>query len=186
MDELTQYLKNTIIYTESELELILNKKIIITKNHINNIRIKFCCEYNFNIIEIFEKYGYVFTNDDYIMLVNKYRYAIRFIQKDKQTIEICKIAVQQCGDILYFISEDKKTNEIYEIAVRTNGQSLLFVPNNKKTIEICKIAVQQDGLTLLYIQEDKKTVEICKIAVQQNKQALLYVPNNKKYLFIKK
>ena len=42
MDELTQYL-NSNDYEKSKLERILNKKIIITKNHIENIDIVYYC-----------------------------------------------------------------------------------------------------------------------------------------------
>ena len=135
MDELIQYLKS-YSYEKSKLEYILNKKIIITKNHIDNIKIIFCCDQKFNIIKIFEKYGYIFTNDDYIMLVNKCGFAIQFIPEDKQTNKICKTAVQQNGFALEFVPEDKKTDEIYKIAVKQCKNAFNFVPDNKKYLFI--------------------------------------------------
>ncbi len=68
MDELTQYLNTSKYYSEYKLEQILNKKIIITKNHIDHIK---CISCEFNIIILFEQYGYIFTNEDYILLVKK-------------------------------------------------------------------------------------------------------------------
>ena len=184
MDELTQYLK-LCYYQQIILEQILDKKIIITKDHIDNININNCYLYGINIIKIFEKYGYVFTNDDYVMLVNKYEFAIKYILNDKQTDEICEIAVQKYGLILQYISEDKQTDKICKLAVQQDGLALQCVFDDKKTIEICEIAVRQNGNALKFVPEDKKTDEICKIAIRQNKYALHYVPNNKKYLFIK-
>ncbi len=134
MDELTQYLKSNADYTEFELEQILNKKIIITDDHIKNIKFEYC---NFNIIVLFEKYGYVFTNEIYKMIIQKYGYA------------------------LFFISEDKKTDEIYEIAIKQNGMALQYIIDDKKTNKICEIAVQQHGYALCYVPEDKKTDELC-------------------------
>ena len=155
MDELTQYLKSNCYY-DNILEIILNKKITITKEHISNINID-CCNVNgINIINLFEKYGYVFTNDDYIMLLKKNRFVIYFIPKDKQTNEICKIAVQQDGYILHHISEDNKTNEICEIAVQKFGFALKYVPEDKKTIALCKIAVEKDIYALDFVPDDKK------------------------------
>ena len=159
-DELTRYLKLSN-YNKFKLEQILNKKIIITKDHIDNIEIKHCCDCEFNIIEIFEKYGYVFTNDDYMMLLNRCIYAIQFIPNDKQTNKMCKMAVQRYAPTLRFISE------------------------NNKTDEICEIAVQRYVWAIRYVPEDKITDKICKIAVQQCELAVYCIPANKKYLFIK-
>ncbi len=161
MDELTIYLKFTN-YKKFELEQILNKKIIITNDHINGINVDYCFNnYRVNMIKLFNKYGFIFTDDIYISLVNKNGYILFNIPKNDRTNEICKTAVQQ------------------------NGYALAYVPYDKKTDEICKIAVRQQGLALQFVPDDKKTDEICEIAVKQNKEALKYVPHNKKHLFIK-
>ncbi len=145
MDDLTEYLKKHT-YNKSKLEQILNKKIIITDDHIKHIKFDY---YNYNpelnIIKLFEQYGYIFTNDIYILLINKNGYMLKYMSTDNITNEICKIAVQQTGNALRFVPEDKKTDEICEIAVRQNGRALYYVPENKKTKELCEIAVQQNG-----------------------------------------
>ena len=162
MDELAQYLNPAgyyIYYNEFELEKILNKKIIITQKHIDYIIPIFC---NFNIIVLFEKYGYVFTDDDYILLIKKN------------------------GKMLRYISEDKKTNKICKLAVQQNGQALCYVPKDKKTDELCKIAVQQNGCALQDIPDSKKTDEICEIAINKTCAALLYIPKNKTIAYYEK
>ncbi len=123
MDELMHYLQSNTHYYKSQPEQILNTKIMINKNHIKNIIGK-CL---FNIINLFEQYGYVFTNDDYIFLI---------IHNES---------------IFKYISDNNKTNELCELAVQYYGLSLRFVPQNKKTVKICKIAVQNNGEALPYV-----------------------------------
>ena len=165
MDELTRYLKSDY-YRENEIENILNKKIIITKDHIDNIKSIHCCDRRVNIIKLFEKYGYVFTDDDYIMLVKKGGRILRYIPENKRTNKICEIAVQQDGSALQYVPEDKKTNKICEIAVQQDGTVLEYVPEDMKTDEICKTAIKRYNKTLQFIPNNKKTNELCKIRNQ--------------------
>ena len=146
MDELTRYLKSDH-YRENEIENILNKKIIITKDHIDNIKSIHCCDRRVNIIKLFEKYGYVFTDDDYIMLVKKGGRILRYIPENKRTNKICEIAVQQDGSALQYVPEDKKTYELCKNAVLQEEYAFEFVPRDKMTDEIYKI-ISQVGLTL--------------------------------------
>ena len=153
MDELMRYIQFED-YEKFGFEQILNKKIMITKNHFEKINFNLCYDEEINIINLLEKYGYIFTDDDYIFIINDSPCSFAYIPENKRTIELCKIVVQKRGDMLYHVSE------------------------NKKTDEICKIAVQQNGYALAYVPENKKTYEICKIAVQQNRSALQFVPEN--------
>ena len=139
-------------YKKREIKNLLNKKIMITKNHVENIN----CNPTpgFNIISLFETYGFVFTNDMYILLVRKNGFMIDYISKDKQTDELWKIAVQQNVYTFHNISDDKKTDELCEIAVKRDGCLLKYVPNDKKTDKICKIAIQQNGLALFYVPKN--------------------------------
>jgi len=189
MDELTQYLRSKYCsgsknYNKNELEEILNKKIIITENHIKNI-VLYKYYFDFNIINLFEKYGYIFTNNDYILLVKKDGYILKYIPIDNQTDEIYTYAVKQNGNALQFIPIDNQTDEIYTYAVKQTGHALQFIPEARKTKKICEIAVRQDGQALCYVPDDKKTNELCIIAVKQSKLALPYVSKHKnEYLWI--
>ena len=187
MDILNEYILGRPChkYIEQELIQILNTKVIITSEHIQNITID---DYNnsmisVDIIQLFEKYGFVFTEQDYKNLLNKNGRFIYFISDDKKTEDLCKIAVQQVGYLLKFIPEDKKTDEICKIAVQQDGPVLVYVPENKKTDEICKIAVQQDqtGYTLQFVPKNKKIDEICRIA-EQKKEYILRLNNIKSQL----
>ena len=139
MDELTEYLKSNYYYNEYELEAILNKKIIINQNHIENINLRdYHDHWYFNIIKLFEKYGYVFTNDDYILLINRCGNVMTYISDDRLTDEICKTTVQHNGHVLQFVPENKKTDEICKIAVAKNKLALEYVPANKQHLFIKK------------------------------------------------
>ena len=179
MDELSYYLKHRRgYYKKTALEQILNKKIVITKKHIKNIYSKCGWIWRFNIITLFEKYGYCFTNDDYILLVSMDGNMIKYISEDNITDKICKIAIKQYEYAFRHIPDNKKTIEICKIAIRRDIWALEFIPNDKKTIEICKIAVRQNAWALEVVPNDKKTIEICEIAVKQNKDVLRFVPSN--------
>ena len=105
-----QYLQSKH-YIEHELEKILNKKIIITMDHVKNIKFDyFKYDPEFNIIKLFEKYGYVFTNEICITLINKDAFMISDFSDDKKTDEICKIAVQSKGLLLEYI--DRKSTRL--------------------------------------------------------------------------
>ena len=109
MDDLLDYLQSNDCYDEYELEQILDTKIIITKDHIENIDLlNYGADWDFDIINLFKKYGYNFTNDDYILLVNENGYILDDIPDDKKTNEICKNAVKQSGHALEYVPEDKK------------------------------------------------------------------------------
>ena len=140
MDELLLYLQSDS-YDEIKLEQILNNKIIITKNHIKNINLDNYDtirdkNWDFNILNLFEKYGYIFTYDDYILLVNKNDCILEYVPENMKTDEICEIAIKQSGSAFNFIPKNKKTDKLYKIAVQSNGLALQHIPKNKKTYEI--------------------------------------------------
>ena len=174
MDNLELYLTHQENYDYKELSNILETKINITKNHVRHIR--FILGF-YKILILFEKYGYIFTDNDYKHIASKYPFILERIPNDNITDEICKIAVRTEGCVLYYVPDDKKTDEICESAVLQNGFALQYVPDDKKTDEICESAVLQNGFALQYVPENKKSEKICGIAVGQYKTALKYVPN---------
>ena len=142
MDELLIYLQG-YYYCHDELERILDTRIMINENHIKNIKGLFC---EFDIIKIFEKYGYVFTDETY------------------------KIIIKNCPYLLKYIPENIQTNEFYEYMVQVNGFVLQYIPINKKTAKICKLAVQQAGFAFIYVPDGKRTNELCKLYKKASKQ----------------
>ncbi len=65
MDELTSYLCEKTQNKEKLIKILDTERIPITRKHIRNIN-KW---YSFNIIKLFETYGYVFSNDDFVFLI---------------------------------------------------------------------------------------------------------------------
>ena len=84
MDELQIYL-NSRNYTESGLCEILNKKIMITNEHVKLYKDGYP---NVRIIEIFKRYGYVFTIDDYKYIIHECVDEIERIPTDEITEEL--------------------------------------------------------------------------------------------------
>ena len=171
-DELYNYLKYSQTYKIEELEKILNTKITISNIHIKNFSRN---KHEFNIITLFEKYGYIFTIADYTMLINNS--CTYFCLASDKSYELCKIAVSIAGILLYFVPNDKLTTELYELAVKQDGQALDMIPYNMRTYDLCKLAVQQNGNVLLFVPKHNKTIELCRIAMQQNLQSINYIPD---------
>ena len=124
MDELDEYLKCSYNYIGHDIEKILNKKIIITDSHIKNINFNHC---HFNIIALFEKYGYIFTNEIYEMII------------------------QQDGWLIRYFSED---NKIFEKAIRKNGWVMRHIFKNNNINELCKTEIQHDKWEVQHVSKN--------------------------------
>ena len=157
MDELDYYLQTTSYYNYKKLKRILNKKIIITANHIKYVNIK---EIN-KIIDLFEKYGYVFTTEDYIMLLLKDVTVLEHIPENKRTDEIYEIVARQNWLVMALYTHEI-TDKIYEIGIRHDGLTLQYIPRDRITNNMCKLAIRQNCCSIRYVPEDMKKYEICK------------------------
>jgi len=147
MDNLELYLIQNEKYNNEKLSNILETKINITGNHIKHIKFTWQND-SIKIIKLFEKYGYIFTEDDYKYILCKNPSVLQYISNDNKTEDICKIAVQKYGLTLQYIPNDKKTDEICELAVRQDGFALKYVPENKKSEELRRIAICKYAKTL--------------------------------------
>ena len=99
--------------------------------------------------------------------------SLQYVKKEFKNRNLCKFAVQQNGNALQYVNKEFQTEEICIIAVKQDGMLLQFVKTQSNTI--CKFAVQKEGTALRFVNDDLKTEEICKLAVQQNGNALQYV-----------
>ena len=122
---------------------------------------------------------------------------------ERQTDELCEIAVMHDGRALAFVVN--KTDKICKLAVINNGLALQYVPEEtpelcmlavqenekalrlvqKQYLELCMAAVEKDGNMLEYVDEKFKTPEICTIAVNQTPFALQYATYQDKDMCIK-
>ena len=117
MDKLLNYLQSNDYYNESDLILLLsNSKIMITETHIANLKYT-----AFNIVKLFETYGYIFSDDDYLMLVKKSGYFIRWIPENKKTRDMCAIAYNSTNiSVLEHIPEHLQTWKMLEWKMNSN------------------------------------------------------------------
>jgi hypothetical protein len=125
--------------------------------------------------------------DDALVYEEEYKYKTdKFILDKKNKIEfqdlpelqneeMCKLAVQQNGNVLEYVKPEFKTEEICRLAIKKYGCALRYVKPEFQTEEMCKLAVQQNGLALRFVKPEFITEEICKMAVQRNGFVLQYV-----------
>ena len=102
--------------------------------------------------------------------------SLEFVKPELMTKELCHLAVQQNGDALEFVKPELITKEMCKLAFQQNGLSLRFVKNHELTTkELCHLAVQQNGDALEFVKPELMTKEMCKLAVQQNGLSLRFV-----------
>ena len=93
--------------------------------------------------------------------------ALKYINDEEQTSDLCKIAVIQNGIALQYVPLELINEEICKLSVEQNGFAIEFIPKKYKTYQLCKLAVKQNGLAIKYIPDNYKTEEICKLAVSK-------------------
>jgi hypothetical protein len=86
-------------------------------------------------------------------------------------LEICYIAVERNGTFLQYIPKEKQTEEICRVAVQTSPSAIQWVL--EQTEDLCRQAVRSDGLLLRYVHE--QTLPICMDALENNGSALQFV-----------
>lgn len=90
---------------------------------------------------------------------------------DKQTPEMCKIAVQSSPSAIRYIK--RQTPELCLIAVQGDGRVLQYIRD--PTLKVIETAVRNDGKALEDVPFDKQTLELCILAVAQTPKADKYV-----------
>ena len=109
----------------------------------------------------------------------------KFVDTEHPDYTKAKIDVQENGCALRYVKKDLQTEEMCRLAVQQNGYALYFVRKDLQTEEICILAVQQTGRALDFVRKDLQTEEMCKLAVQQNVYALKFVRKDLLPLFSK-
>jgi hypothetical protein len=99
----------------------------------------------------------------------------KFINTEHPDYTRAKILVQENGLWLKYVRKDLQTEEICKLAFQQYGCALKYVRKNLQTHEMCKLAVQQDGYALKWVRKDLQTHEMCKLAFQQYRWTLKYV-----------
>lgn len=122
-DALLDYLQSTEHYYIPDLLLLLTAETVITKEHISSMKYS-----DFDIIKIFKTHGYVFMNDDYLILVKKNVRFLEWIPQFKKTYEFYKLAVQMDGLLLQCVPTEFQTEELCDMAVKNNQAAFKFVP----------------------------------------------------------
>jgi hypothetical protein len=101
---------------------------------------------------------------------------IRYIPKEKRKYDFIKSAIISDGYALRLLDDDEKTLEICEIAISENIYNLRFVPEIIKTTDFLIYAIKCDYNAIGLIEN--QTEELCLIAMEQNKDSI-YLINTK-------
>lgn len=110
--------------------------------------------------------------DTYIKAITSDSRAIQFIKN--KTPELCKLAVQMCGDNLKYI--DDQTDELCMIAVADSPNALKYV--KKQTEDIALLAVKRNGLMIDYVKN--QTDDVCIAALTEDIYSIQFIrdPND--------
>ena len=106
---------------------------------------------------------------------------LKGIRKKDQTIEQCKIAIQENPRALRHASAKCVDQEICLNAVKEDASMFQYVPPRLITEEMCKLAVSVDAYLLVKVPEDLQTNEVCLLAIKNNVNAFSYVIPEKRY-----
>lgn len=199
------YISEVVNITENEGKVIKNGvKIINTEKFDVNNWHKYV---NFDAAEIanelISKNGLFLRhikNPSYSQMVialKKDGLALECIPAEKQTLELCLIAVSQNGLALMYVSEVEfnKNSELFNnIAVKKNGASLKYVKTKciSEYVGLAKIAVENNSLARIYLatylksqvetakviteEESKNYLDECDKIIKKNKFGTNYVP----------
>jgi hypothetical protein len=97
-----------------------------------------------------------------MLAVKKYGLNMKFISKEKQTPELCMIAVKQCnGNPITYI--ENQTPDLCMIAIQQNANNIFTI--KEPTIEVCMEAIKPTPHALKFVPEDLKTVKLCMEAI---------------------
>jgi hypothetical protein len=99
-----------------------------------------------------------------------------FIDRRKQTPEVCESTVKWDGMTLQYVRPDLLTKKLCWLAVKEDSNALQYVPDRFLTAELCEMAVEKDPTRLEYVPDRLLTAELCLMAVERNGWALSFVP----------
>jgi ferritin-like protein len=111
--------------------------------------------------------------------VKNYKGTIKYIPSEKQTLEICKMVVEDKYHAKFICP--KKFEEYfpknYVKLVETDKCKFCGVPEKFQTQEVCLAAVKQNGVSIEYVPEKIITKKLCLVAAKQNGYAIRYIPS---------
>ena len=100
--------------------------------------------------------------------VGRRGYLLRYVTKELQTFEICKMAVINDPCALEHVLPEFQTDEIVLPTLEKNGIMLMHVQN--KTPKRCYVAVKSKPLAIRYVTD--QTPELCELAISLDYDAL--------------
>ena len=99
---------------------------------------------------------------------------LRFI--DRQTYDICMMAVQRDPIALTWVKDKFKTPEMCNEVVNRNGYLIKYVPHHMQTYEMCIKAIKNNQWAIMGINPSLITQEMCNLLISFNGYFLRFIP----------
>jgi len=132
-------------------------------------------------IETFKYMDNKFVDDEFIMFVWEKCVTsdgLSLMNCTNQTMELCKIAIEQNSNAIQYINESiftkKQIIELQLMGIVKNPMVIKYVM--KPTKEQIETALLQNGIAIKYIQNP--SYDHCKLAIKQNKSACESIKDN--------
>lgn len=116
------------------------------------------------------------NSDDYYDTVKKDPQQLIFIDKTTENyLELCKLAVQNCGYMIQSIPLEYITEELCILAIKQEPESILVINNKILTEEMCKLAFELKYYTFKNIPDKYRSYEMCVSAIKKAGHLLHYI-----------
>lgn len=96
---------------------------------------------------------------------------LKYIPADKQTEELCRIAVENTPYALEWVHE--QSDAVCTAALKRNGRCLQYV--KCQTPALCMTALEQTGMALQYVKEYMLS-KLCAYAIEKNIPSIHFIP----------
>lgn len=95
--------------------------------------------------------------------VRKNGSAIKFVEVDILSTDICLAAVKKSGVAIRYIPLNYQTDEVCMAAVKQNGHAIQYIYDSHRTPEICVAALEKTPNAVQYLNDHQFTKEVCEL-----------------------
>lgn len=103
--------------------------------------------------------------------------SLKKISKNEQTLEMCKVAINQNPKALQYAARKCIDEAICLTAVKKDGNVFRYVPEKFKSEEMCLLAIGANVTLIDRVPSKWRTKELCLLAIQSKIETLKYAPH---------
>ena len=91
----------------------------------------------------------------------------------KPTLQIIKIALENCFHAMWSVKKKDQTREICLYAVQTNPFNIEYICTRRQTQKLCMVAIKGHPYSLRYVKN--QTRKLCLVAINRNPKVLCFI-----------